>query len=65
MRYNSLRSDFSAIKLGGKFGDSRENLKFNSFQRTYLEKVYVPCSTKYNVIVEIGTNAPKAHMGLK
>jgi hypothetical protein len=30
-----------------------------------LEKVYVPCSTKYNIIVEMGANAPKAHMGLK
>lgn len=63
--YNTIVSEFTKKDAGAKFGASRDKLKFNSFQEKYLEKVYVPCATSYDVAVKIGQNAPKASFGLK
>ena len=57
-----MRSDFTPDpQKGPLFGAARDKLKFNSFNQKYLDKVFVPCATSYDVIQEVGSAAPKVH----
>jgi hypothetical protein len=63
LRYNTNKSEFEDKSKGQKFGESRENLIFNSFQHATLKNVYVPCSTKYDLPPIIGIHARKPSIG--